>query len=298
MRIPRTTMEQWAVLQAVVENGGFAQAAERLNRSQSSVSYAVSRLQERLGVQLLQIEGRKARLTPAGRSLLAEANPLIDDLSRLEDRARSLGTEESQVRLRVDSIFPRQRLFGALQVFAEDHPHVEVELRESVRVPEPDRASDDFDLAISLWQPGRADQHPLIDIPMLAVADPGHPLVLRSGGAITPATLARHLRVAISGDGAVMASEGLSPSDGRTWDVNSLEAGVEAVLSGLCWGWLPEHLVAAHLAARRLVELDLVSGSRRVIPLALSWADETRTGKAALALGRLLLDGPDQVRLA
>ncbi|VEB42274.1 chromosome replication initiation inhibitor protein [Chromobacterium violaceum] len=44
----KTTLEQWQVLRAIVEEGGFAQAAEKLHRSQSAVSYAVARLQEQL----------------------------------------------------------------------------------------------------------------------------------------------------------------------------------------------------------------------------------------------------------
>ena len=51
---PRTTLEQWRVLQAIVDAGGFAQAAQELHRSQSSVSYAIARLQEQVGVPLLE----------------------------------------------------------------------------------------------------------------------------------------------------------------------------------------------------------------------------------------------------
>jgi len=68
--LAKTSLEQWAVLAAVVDHGGFAQAAAALNRSQSAVSYAVARLQESLGVALLVIEGRKAVLTAHGRALL------------------------------------------------------------------------------------------------------------------------------------------------------------------------------------------------------------------------------------
>jgi DNA-binding transcriptional LysR family regulator len=60
MKIPRSTLEQWQVLQAIVECGGYAQAAEALHRSQSSVSYMVAKLQEQLGVELLEIDGRRA----------------------------------------------------------------------------------------------------------------------------------------------------------------------------------------------------------------------------------------------
>ena len=60
MKAPRVTLDQWRTLQAVVDHGGFAQAAEALHRSQSSVSYTVARMQDQLGVPLLRIDGRRA----------------------------------------------------------------------------------------------------------------------------------------------------------------------------------------------------------------------------------------------
>ncbi|MFC1748652.1 LysR family transcriptional regulator, partial [Pseudomonadota bacterium] len=69
-KAPKVSLDQWRALQAVVECGGYAQAAKQLHRSQSSVSYSVARLQEQLGVPLLEIHGRKAQLTPAGEALL------------------------------------------------------------------------------------------------------------------------------------------------------------------------------------------------------------------------------------
>ena len=69
----KTTLEQWALLEKVVELGSFAKAADETHRSQSSVSYAVSRLQEQLGVALLQPQGRRMVLTEAGQVLLREA---------------------------------------------------------------------------------------------------------------------------------------------------------------------------------------------------------------------------------
>ena len=90
MQFPKTSLEQWRVLQAIVECGGFAQAATALNRSQSAISYTVARLQEQLGVALLAAEGRRMKLTPAGEALLRDARPLLDAVLGLERRARSL----------------------------------------------------------------------------------------------------------------------------------------------------------------------------------------------------------------
>ena len=42
---PRITLEQWRALLAVVEAGGYAQAAERLHKSQSTLTYAVQKIE-------------------------------------------------------------------------------------------------------------------------------------------------------------------------------------------------------------------------------------------------------------
>ena len=39
---PKTTLEQWRILQAVVDHDGYAKAAQALNKSQSSLNHAVS----------------------------------------------------------------------------------------------------------------------------------------------------------------------------------------------------------------------------------------------------------------
>src|SRR5215470_4129867 len=108
--LTRTTLEQWAVLAAIVDQGGFAQAATALSRSQSAVSYTVARLQEALGVPLLTLEGRKAVLTEHGRVLLKRARSLVTDLGELELLAGSLKQGwEPELKLVVDAAFPRDR---------------------------------------------------------------------------------------------------------------------------------------------------------------------------------------------
>jgi DNA-binding transcriptional LysR family regulator len=53
--IPRITLEQWRALTAVVDAGGYAQAAEALHKSQSAVTYAVQKLESVLGVKVFEI---------------------------------------------------------------------------------------------------------------------------------------------------------------------------------------------------------------------------------------------------
>ena len=89
---PRITLEQWRSLAAVVEAGGYAQAAETLHKSQSTVTYAVQQLESQLGVKAFQIEGRRAKLTPTGELLYRRAQYL------LEEAAGEVGHGESRPR--------------------------------------------------------------------------------------------------------------------------------------------------------------------------------------------------------
>jgi DNA-binding transcriptional LysR family regulator len=127
-----TTLDEWEILQAVVQLRGFAPAAQHLHRSQSTISYAITRLQDRLGIKLLELKGRKAQLTEAGRVLLADAEPHLAGFHQLEQRARSLASGgESEIRLSVDSIFPNDRLFATLFEFTQRFPYVHPKLHQA-----------------------------------------------------------------------------------------------------------------------------------------------------------------------
>ena len=87
---PRISLEQWQTLCSVVAEGSFARAAEALNKSQSSVSYAIAQLNTHLPQPVLRIEGRRAVLTEAGKVLHRHAQQLIAQAQEAESVARSL----------------------------------------------------------------------------------------------------------------------------------------------------------------------------------------------------------------
>lgn len=278
MRLPRTTVEQWAILNTVIEEGSFSQAAAVLNRSQSSVSYAVTRLQQALGVKLLQPSGRRAVLTELGRTLLADAKPLIEDLEALEQRAKVLSGKKVRVRLIIDSAFPKPRLFAALQALAKHHPQVEVSLRETVRQSAADLAGS-FDVAVLVANSKQGV--PIIVVELLAVAAAGHPLTRIAHHA----SLARYPRAEIR---SVEESEE-SGKPGKIWRMSTIEAGIGAVRQGLCYGWLPKLLIDDDLARGTLVPLPLETGRSRHIPLGLYYSASGQSDPAARFLGDLLI---------
>ena len=129
----KVTLDQWRMLQAVVEHGGFAQASKAIFKSQSTISYAISKLQHQLGIDLLEIQGRKAVLTEAGEVMLRRAQTLLKEADALEKVAVSLSEGwEGTLTLAADVIFPNSLLIKALELFAPVSRHTRLELVESV----------------------------------------------------------------------------------------------------------------------------------------------------------------------
>ena len=87
---PRISLEQWRSLLAVVDAGGYAQAAAALHKSQSAVTYAVQKMESLLGVKIFEVVGRKAHLTPTGEVLYRRAKALLEEAGALEGAAGSL----------------------------------------------------------------------------------------------------------------------------------------------------------------------------------------------------------------
>ena len=264
MRTPRVTLEQWRTLQAVVDQGGFAQAAEVLHRSQSSVSYTVARMQEQLGVPLLRIEGRKAVLTEAGDALLRRSRQLLKQASQLEDLAQHMEQGwEAEVRLVVDAAYPTAKLVKALSAFMPQSRGCRVRLREEVLSGvEEVLLEGTADLAISAINITGYLGLELGDVEFLAVAHPDHALH-QLNRELTFSDLESHMQVVTRDSGRVQPRDlGWLGAEQR-WTVGSLSTARTFVSSGLGFAWLPSHLIERELAEGSLKALPLAQGARR-----------------------------------
>src|SRR5688572_13456808 len=129
----KVSLDQWATLVSVVESGGYAKAAERLHKSQSTLTYAIQKLEEMVGVKAFEIRGRKAVLTPAGEVLYRRGKSLVEEAGRLERAAGELAQGwEPEIRLAVEIIFPTWLLLRCLERFAGERPATRIELLETV----------------------------------------------------------------------------------------------------------------------------------------------------------------------
>jgi len=145
---------------AVAEAKGFRAAGERLGLSHSAVSQTLRRLEERLGVALVQRTTRSVRLTEAGERLYAAVRPALEEV-----RAAAAGVGElanvPRGTLRLHTSTVAESTFGGtlLTEFLTTHPHVRLDV--VVSDAPVDIVADGFDAAIQLGE--------VIDKDMIAV---------------------------------------------------------------------------------------------------------------------------------
>jgi DNA-binding transcriptional LysR family regulator len=270
----KTTLDAWEILHAVVQLGGFAPAAEQLNRSQSTVSYAIARLQEQLGVKLFEQKGRKAHLTEAGRLLLADAEPHLAGFHQLEQRAHSLASGgQPELRVSVDSIFPNERLFAALAEFARSFPYVPLKIRQTTFLSaDSEFSAHNADLCVAGILSRGYFVKPILDIRMVAVARRDHPLHALRGG-VSHVDMMRHMLVVVEGVGSVSTKRQPRSPAQRFLPVSTIEAAIDAVGSGLCFGWLPVYRIQPWLDNAELLPLRMPVGGTREVRLNLICKD-------------------------
>jgi LysR family transcriptional regulator for bpeEF and oprC len=118
----------------VVDSGSFTRAAGLLDLPKASVSQHVARLEQHLGVRLLQRSTRRLHLTPDGSACYERARALLDDLADLESGLRAEGrAPRGRLRVDVPAAFGRHALVPALPAFFARHPEIRLELGSSDR---------------------------------------------------------------------------------------------------------------------------------------------------------------------
>jgi DNA-binding transcriptional LysR family regulator len=290
VNLPKTTLEQWGVLAAVVDEGGFAQAASALNRSQSAISYSVARLQESLDLALLVVEGRKSVLTADGQTLLARGRALVKDLETLEALARSLKAGwESELKLIVDAAFPRARLLEIVAELQSSCPSTQIQLADVVLSgAEQAIIEGSGDLVVTSRVPPGYLSDWLLDVNFIAVARADHPL-LQIGRELTTDDLSRHVQAVVRDSGTSQPrDEGWLGAE-RRFTVSSMDASLATILAGLAYAWLPEHMLVEQLRSGALRRLPMVSGASRIVSLHIVLVHANVLGPAARAAAAAFL---------
>lgn len=282
----KSTLEQWRILQAVVDFGSYAKAAGQLNKSQSSLNHAVSKLQSQLGIQLLEVKGRKAELTRAGDTMLRRARQLINDVEALEALADTLNKGwESEIICSVEMIYPKAFLYQILKTFLPESRGSRIKIKDEVISGSEEAIQNKTsDIAITNIIPGGYLGNTLCTIKMIPVT--GVTNSVFNERPIKQEALANTLQVVISDTGKGKSNQGWLKAEQR-WTVSSFYEAIEVLKTGIGFCWVPEHVAEPLIDSSILKPIKIKDHTERLITLHLILPDRDNAGPATLMLEKL-----------
>lgn len=288
MAAPKISLDQWRALVSVVESGGYAQAAERIHKSQSTLSYSIQKLERLLKVKVFQIEGRKAKLTDAGHVLYTRGKALVDEAGQLERVANALASGcEAEVRFAVEIIFPTWLLLECMAQFGQELPYTRLELHETVIGGNTEALTAGLvDFAIGPTIPAGFVGDPLMDVSAVLAAAPSHPLH-QLGRPIVAADLKPHRHLVIRDSGS-RRERAASVVANQRWVVSSKATSIRAAVMGLGFAWYGEDMIREELDSGRLKAVPMREGAERHATLYLIYADRDALGPAGRRLTEII----------
>ncbi len=298
---PVVTLEQWSMFINVVEEGSFQAAADKLLKSQSSISYAMQKMQQGLGVKVFEHKGRKAELTDAGHLMLQRAKDLIHAANAAEKVAADFSTGwEPQIGIVLNDMFPKNIVHSALKKFGEQCPHTHLEIYVEVLSGVDDKLRQgDAQIGVNHTIPSGMVGEPIIQAEFVRVAHPDHPLH-HLGRAIFHSDMKLHRQIVIRDSGDYRReNRGFLGSDQR-WTVSNMRESLELLRLGLGSGVLARNIAQPAIEAGELKELNIDGGGAIRSDMNLIYADIANTGPAALLLAKLLKEAannskPDRI---
>jgi DNA-binding transcriptional LysR family regulator len=259
MKLP--DLEAWAIFAAVVEHRSISAAATVLGTSKATVSKAITRLETRLGATLFHRTSRKLVLTEHGRALAERARAILLEGVAAEEAARDTASAPAgPIRMAAPLSFGVRSVAPVVAEFLRAHPGVTIDLRLSdAKV---DIVADGIDVALRIADlpDSSLRARRIADIPALIVAAPAY--LAAAGTPTRPAELAAHACLLYTnlprpdrwrfadaaGREEIVAVAGPLATD-------SGDAMLPALLAGLGIARLPEFMLAADVAAGRLIPI-------------------------------------------
>ena len=201
------------VFSAVMDAGSFSAAAERLGQTPSGVSRTISRLEERLGITLMQRTTRRLQLTEEGTWLLGRARAILADLANTEAEATARRSQPSGL-VRVNAATPAlgHLLAPLVPDFLDAYPLVQLELVSGETYVDLIEERADLAIRIGVLPDSTLNARKLGASRLRIVAAPAY--LARYGAPRTPNDLKQHRTLGFS-----------APASLNTWPL--VHAGVE-----------------------------------------------------------------------
>ncbi len=184
----------------VMDRGNFSIAAKDLGLTPSAVSKLMSRLEDRLGVRLLERSTRRLVLTPEGETFLERARRIVADIEEAEaEVARVRGAPRGKLRINSGTAFGLHQLTPSLADFLSRYPEIDIELSITDRLV--DLLEEQTDIAVRSGHipEGPFVQRKIADLQRVICAAPSY--LAQRGTPQSAADLKAHDCIVVAGPG-------------------------------------------------------------------------------------------------
>ena len=257
------------------QSGSFSEAARQLGMAPSAVSRAVLRLEDELGVRLLQRTTRSLTLTEDGNRFYQRTQHILNDLEEAElevkqSQAMPIGT----LRLDLSFTFGKMHIAPALLQFAAQHPELKLNVSFNDRLIDLIEDGIDATVRIGLNSDSRLILHHLATAHYITCASPQY--LAQYGMPTTPAELLQHRCVNFVYPQTRREPSWKFEQDGKAIDLavesylrfDNSEVILEAVIQGAGVVQLPK-FIAANAIARGELQPILQSYAAQIgLPIA------------------------------
>jgi DNA-binding transcriptional LysR family regulator len=254
------TLHQLICFDAVVAEGSFQAAAEKIRRAQPSVSAAVKNLESQLGLVLLDRSGYRVVLTDAGRSFHERAHIFLHELQALKTHAAQLAAgQESELRVVIGDLCPLPQTLALLRRFFDECPGTRLHLHfEAISGPWERLLDGDADLILHHIDKSdpRFEHLDLFSVPVIPVVAPGF-LRFPVSRSITPEQMRDYVQCVIRDTVQHTPPRDYFMMEGaHTWTVSDQLMKRELILQGMGWGHMPKFLIDEDLRRKRLINIS------------------------------------------
>ncbi len=287
-------------LVAVGDHGHFGEAARACHVSQPTLSTQLRKLEEQLGVTLIERNPRQVALTPVGATIAARARAALAEVAEIQALARaSRDPEAGTIHL---GLFPTLAPYLLPHVVAGLHrrfPRLEVLLVEEKSAVLVERLLDGRLDAAVLARPIREDslhEEPLFAEEFVLAVPADHPLA-RESGPVSAAVLGEH-EVLLLDEGHCLRDQALSvcssagASERRGFRATSLETLRQMVAAGVGITLLPRLAVEPPVPVSPEVVVRPFADPAPRREIALYWRRSSPQGEFLASLAQMLRRGP------
>lgn len=251
---PAFTVEHARALDALARHGTLQAAARALKKGHPALLYSLRQLEELAGLPLLDRTGYRLRLTPAAERVLPALRSMLDAERRVRDLMHEARTGwEPRLRIVFDGVFPAAPLLEAVRSLTQAGAPTRLDVSaDFLGGVEAAFLRDDADLMIAVVPVADGDLVTTALPPVRArlVAHAGHPLAKKK--VVRVGDLERAVLLTVRGSDLrlELSTAALEPKSHVV--LADFQAKRAAILAGIGFGWMPEHLVADDLDRGRL----------------------------------------------